>query len=258
MGLHLFSPAVTLAIYAIQAQLSGERSIDISMVFTSLAIIDIVATPANGLLGSLPGAASVIAAFDRIQIYLLNPGREDKRGFTDNQDTNDDLGAFAPSSEGNSLGPIAVKLGHVSIRPVSTAETCLKNINTALKKGSLVVVCGAVGTGKTTLAKAILGDLPPDSGNIQLANKSIAYCSQTAWLINRTVKEVIRGPSGNKSPTDVDEKWYKRVLQACDLDKDLELMPHGDQASVGSRGSNLSGGQKQRVVSTTILVRILV
>lgn len=256
VALHLFSPAITLIIYAIQAQIRGAKSFDVNMAFTSLAIIDIVSTPANTLLGVLPEAASVIAAFDRIQAYLLNPDRQDKREFFDERYTNDGSDGHAISTPGDSLDGVAINIDHMTIRPASfSAEPVLRNISTAWNKGNLVVVSGAVGTGKTTLAKALLGDLSPDSGVIQTAYGSIAYCSQMAWLINGTVKGVICGPPGDDNA--LDEEWYKRVVHACDLEEDLDQMPDGDQTVVGSRGVTLSGGQRQRVVSITLFAASL-
>lgn len=244
MALNLFSPAITLIVYAIQAQLRGAKSIDVNMAFTSLAIIDIVSTPANTLLGVLPEAASVIAAFDRIQTYLLSPDREDKREFLDKG---------SAKGEGDVVDRVAINLDNITIRLASTADPVLKNISAVLKKGNLVAVSGAVGTGKTTLVRALLGDLPPDSGVIQTAYGSIAYCSQTAWLVNGTVKEAICGPPGGDDG--LDEEWYKRVVHACDLNEDFDQMPGGDQTVVGSRGIALSGGQKQRVVSPSSTLR---
>jgi ATP-binding cassette, subfamily C (CFTR/MRP), member 1 len=249
VALSLFSPAITLIIYAIQAQLRGVKSIDVSMAFTSLAIIDIVTTPANILLSILPEAASVIAAFDRIQSYLLSPNREDKRELLDTKCTDYD----SESNEGAASVPldqIAIRLDDVTIRPSSTAAPVLRNISTVIKKGNLVIISGAVGTGKTSLAKAILGDLPPVTGVIQTAYLSIAYCSQAAWLTNGTIREAICGPPGDGPVPD--EDWYESVVQACGLKEDLSQMPDGDQTVIGSRGTTLSGGQKQRVVSSSM------
>jgi ABC-type transport system involved in cytochrome bd biosynthesis fused ATPase/permease subunit len=48
---------------------------------------------------------------------------------------------------------------------------------------------------------------------------------------------------------DSDLEWYKTVIYACGLEKDLDAFPNGDQIQIGSRGIKLSGGQRQRVVS---------
>lgn len=45
----------------------------------------------------------------------------------------------------------------------------------------------------------------------------------------------------------MDQTKYKRILHVCSLEKDLELLCHGDQTLIGDRGINLSGGQKQRI-----------
>jgi len=244
LALYLFSPSITLVAYAIQAQVRGAKSIDVNMAFTSLAIINLVSSPASMLVDTATQAASILAALDRIQKYLLSPDREDRREFLSKQYTNG--GTALPGD------PVAINVDHVTIRPASTADPVLRDISTALKKGHLVIVSGAVGTGKTTLAKALLGDLPPDSGAIQTAYGSIAYCSQIAWLINGTIQEAIRGPPGDD--TTLDEEWYKRVVHACDLEEDLNQLPDGDQTVIGSRGITLSGGQKQRVVSSYLLL----
>ncbi|XP_028212420.1 probable non-intrinsic ABC protein 5 [Glycine soja] len=45
----------------------------------------------------------------------------------------------------------------------------------------------------------------------------------------------------------MDREKYDEVLEACSLTKDLEVLPFGDQTTIGEKGINLSGGQKQRV-----------
>lgn len=220
------------------------------MVFTSIAIINVVTSPANLLLALLPDTAGVMATFDRIQTYLVSPDREDKRQNFDHRSSGGQADGHAASTTGGSIDQVAVSIDHVTIRPALAADPVLKNISAALKEGHLVVVSGAVGTGKTTLVKALLGDLVPDSGVIRTAYGSIAYCSQTAWLINGTVQDAICGTPGNDDRV-LDEAWYKRVVHACDLEEDFDQMPHRDQTVIGSRGLTLSGGQKQRVVSVS-------
>jgi ATP-binding cassette subfamily C (CFTR/MRP) protein 1 len=259
MMLTIFSPAVTLIIYVIQAELRGARSIDVNLAFTSLAIISMVTNPANSLLTISPHVATNIAAFDRIQKYLNSPDRQDKRETPENKYANnasyyanDNVSTYprdgsAMQTDNSNNQNFAISIGDATIRPASTADPVLKGIDTTIQKGTLIVCSGAVGTGKTTFARALLGDLPPDTGTIEIAFGSIAYCAQTAWMINGTIQEIIRGPASDES--EVDEAWYKRVVHACDLEEDLHQLPDGDQTIVGSRGITLSGGQKQRVVS---------
>jgi ATP-binding cassette subfamily C (CFTR/MRP) protein 5 len=44
-----------------------------------------------------------------------------------------------------------------------------------------------------------------------------------------------------------DEVRYLRAIRVCELEKDLKILPAGDQTEIGEHGINLSGGQKQRV-----------
>uniref|UniRef100_A0A182T5E5 ABC transporter domain-containing protein n=1 Tax=Anopheles maculatus TaxID=74869 RepID=A0A182T5E5_9DIPT len=70
---------------------------------------------------------------------------------------------------------------------------------------------------------------------------SIAYVPQKPWLQNATIREnVLFGESFRP-------KRYDRVLRACALKPDLDLMPAGDGTEIGERGLKLSGGQRQRI-----------
>lgn len=164
----MLSPAITLIAYVIQAEIRGTKAIDVNMVFTSIAIINIVTSPMVSILSTVAELAAMIADFDRMQTYLASPDREDKREILDSRYTD------AEGDATENMDRVAVSIDSVTIRPASTADPVLRNISAVLKDGNLIVVSGAVGTDKTTLAKALLGDLPPDSGVIQTAYGSIA------------------------------------------------------------------------------------
>ncbi|KAN0028786.1 hypothetical protein ACTFIV_010644 [Dictyostelium citrinum] len=116
----------------------------------------------------------------------------------------------------------------------------LKNINFQATGQSLTMVVGSVGSGKSTLVQAMLGELESIEGEIGIKG-SIAYVPQQAWIINATLKDnIIFGK-------ELDEEKYQKVLEVCALKRDIELFPQGDLVEIGERGINLSGGQKQRV-----------
>lgn len=119
-------------------------------------------------------------------------------------------------------------------------ESVLKNINLQVEKGKCVAVVGTVGSGKSSLISALLGEMDKISGRVNTVGK-IAYVPQQAWIQNATVQDnILFGRA-------MDKARYDRVLQACALKQDLEILPGGDQTEIGEKGINLSGGQKQRV-----------
>nr|XP_039264358.1 multidrug resistance-associated protein 1-like [Styela clava] len=144
-------------------------------------------------------------------------------------------------------------------------ECDLKEVSMKVKTGSLVAVVGHVGSGKSSLISAILGDMEKKNGYVEV-NGSIAYVPQTAWIQNATLQDnILFGQKyvGDKTKEDhettefhsakgpdsniVTKAKYKSILKATALGPDLEILPGGDQTEIGEKGINLSGGQKQRV-----------
>ena len=116
----------------------------------------------------------------------------------------------------------------------------LKQISLTCSPGQFLMIVGQVGSGKSSLLNAVLNEIYKDKGEFR-KHGTIAFMPQTAWLMNASIREnIIFGKA-------VDEHRYKNILQMCELEKDLEVLPGGDQTEVGERGINLSGGQKQRV-----------
>lgn len=120
------------------------------------------------------------------------------------------------------------------------SETCLKNINIKVKKGRLVAVVGQVGSGKTSLISALLGEMEKLTGSVNIDGR-VAYLPQQAWIQNATLKDnILFGKPFN-------ETLYNKVIDSCALTSDIKMLPGGDQTEIGEKGINLSGGQKQRV-----------
>lgn len=122
----------------------------------------------------------------------------------------------------------------------NSSEYTLENVNLRAQPGTLVAVIGPVGAGKSSLFQAILGELPPESGSIQV-NGAISYASQEPWLFTGTVRSnILFGQP-------YDRERYRQVVKKCALERDFALLPHGDRTIVGERGASLSGGQKARI-----------
>ncbi|PWY78211.1 P-loop containing nucleoside triphosphate hydrolase protein [Aspergillus heteromorphus CBS 117.55] len=239
-----FSPVITLAIYAVQARLRGQDGLDTNTAFTAVAIITLVTQPMITMMVALPTLLSAMTGFDRIQKYLLSPSFEDKRVLTDSQGPWSVKLNGDPDDLPGQDAPFAIEIQGATIRPAPDAGPVLKSIDISIPEGSLAFCAGAVGTGKTTLARAILGEISPDCGVVRTSSHTIGYCAQSAWLTNGTVQQLICGPSRSK---DIDEQWYQKVVYACDLTDDIQRMSKGDQTVIGSGGVVLSGGQRQRV-----------
>ncbi|XP_052177409.1 ABC transporter C family member 3 isoform X2 [Diospyros lotus] len=123
---------------------------------------------------------------------------------------------------------------------VSSHSPTLKDINISVSRGMRVAVCGTVGSGKSSLLSCILGEIPKVSGTIKLFGTK-AYVAQSPWIQSGKIEEnILFG-------REMDRDKYEKVLEACSLKKDLEILSFGDQTEIGERGINLSGGQKQRI-----------
>ncbi|KAH7838796.1 hypothetical protein Vadar_031269 [Vaccinium darrowii] len=119
-------------------------------------------------------------------------------------------------------------------------EKVVKNLNLEIRKGELAAIVGTVGSGKSSLLSAILGEMHKMSGKVKVCG-STAYVAQTSWIQNGTIQEnILFG-------LPMDRERYREVIKVCCLEKDLEMMEFGDQTEIGERGINLSGGQKQRI-----------
>ncbi|KAI9186589.1 hypothetical protein LWI28_018865 [Acer negundo] len=140
---------------------------------------------------------------------------------------------------GSSDTAIEVVDGNFSWDNASSNPT-LKDINLKVSHGMRVAVCGTVGSGKSSLLSCILGEVPKISGTLKLCGTK-AYVAQSPWIQSGKIEDNILFGK------EMDRERYDRVLEACSLKKDLEILSFGDQTVIGERGINLSGGQKQRI-----------
>jgi ABC-type transport system involved in cytochrome bd biosynthesis fused ATPase/permease subunit len=95
-------------------------------------------------------------------------------------------------------------------------------------------VVGAVGAGKSSLLAAIVGEMEKLSGDVCVKG-SVAYVTQQPWIQNNSLKENILF---GKNMSDIS---YRKVLDACALQADLDILPGGDETEIGEKVQLMNG-----------------
>lgn len=119
-------------------------------------------------------------------------------------------------------------------------EYTLSGVSLTIVPETIVAIIGPVGSGKSSILQAILGELPIESGTLEI-NGKISYASQEPWLFSASIRQnILFG-------LPFERERYKKVVKVCALERDFTLFGNGDKTIVGERGASLSGGQKARI-----------
>ncbi|ODV96391.1 hypothetical protein PACTADRAFT_49751 [Pachysolen tannophilus NRRL Y-2460] len=219
-----------------------KKNLTTSIAFTSLTLFNLLKQPLIDLAAWCSDLYQAKVSFDRIEAFL------------DEQETNkyEILDNYHQNNNTNRIG-----FQNASFQWSNKRKDGFKllDLDVDFKLDTLNVVVGSTGSGKTSLLLALLGEMDLVEGRVFLPGsqprdllvpdpvtgltESIAYCSQSAWLLNDTLKGNIIFHS------EYDEARYKSVLRACGLEKDLKLL--SDDTEIGESGIVLSGGQRQRL-----------
>lgn len=205
------------------------RQLSMAELFSSLSYVALITSPLTQLFQKVPGILASFACLTRIQDFL---GTE----------TGPEYRIFQGSTAETEGRGVAISLENANFGWAQDQRQ-LKELNLNIPKSSLTVITGPVAAGKSTLCKALLGEVPFTEGLIKFHQESprIGYCDQTAFLVNASIRSNIVGFEP------FDNKLYDEVLETVMLKDDLRSMPQADNTQIGSSGISLSGGQKQRV-----------
>lgn len=241
------APPVTLMMFTL---IHGSSALNATVAFTTLSLVVLLCEPVQELIHAVPMLQTALASLDRIQDFLLleavHPNtpctKEDGSSIATGPSGAVELSSFAskPSIHQGQQGRVGLLDATVSLG--KDPKAVLQGISFVLARNSVSLVIGPVGCGKSTLLRAMVGDAVLARGHrATTENTRYAYCSQDAWLPNRTVRQIITAES------DADEAWYATVVEACALNNDIATLPCGHDTIIGNKGVSLSGGQRQRL-----------
>ncbi|KAJ4248426.1 hypothetical protein NW762_012763 [Fusarium torreyae] len=223
------------------------------VIFSSLAFFLLMRTP----LGALPVAISAIAdaraAIERLAAFIVAsddaiPRDAALREALDRKGAEEEKGSVIKVQDAEFTYHDAEKQQtgeNVDEKSGSTSPR-LHIDSLEVKKGQVVCIVGPVASGKSSVFRALLGDMNLETAqscsiNLDPSSSKLALVPQSAWLLSETVREnIVFGRP-------FDTAWYDEVLRRCCLQPDLEMLSDGDMTVVGEKGVSLSGGQKQRI-----------
>ncbi|KAG0207958.1 hypothetical protein BGX28_000971 [Mortierella sp. GBA30] len=262
-SLPVFASALSFVLYgAIGNELRSE------IIFPALAYFTVLRTPLMVLPSAYTVTIDAYVALKRIQAFLLSedadpippPDSAHEYALSMNEASFvwDQLQASNSNGSSETLVPNNVINNGAQGEDQNEATTVMSNETTAprdvespgatffskldiqIPRGALVAVVGPVGSGKSSLLQAIIGNMTLSQGRVTRGT-NISYASQTAWIQNATIRDNIL------FDTPFDKERYWRVIKACCLEQDLALFSNGDFTEIGERGVNMSGGQKARL-----------
>lgn len=152
---------------------------------------------------------------------------------------------------------IALRLVNISFSHSLDRQT-VHNVSADIPAGSLAVLAGPSGTGKTTLLRILLQSLSPDDGRVMINGTDLGEVAHGAWvdhvswmsqepfffqgtLLDNVLMREGADLSGDAWPL------LEQAAALIGLDKDLAALPQGWHTPVGEGGDGLSGGQRQRL-----------
>ncbi|KAI9142193.1 P-loop containing nucleoside triphosphate hydrolase protein [Paraphysoderma sedebokerense] len=234
----VFASILVFIIYA-----ASGNALTPAIVFSSLALFNTLRLPLTHLPTVIAAAVDAMVAANRIAA-LLNAEELDSQPVRLTSDEarqkgidwaiKVDKATFLWESEPQEEDEVPLAI------TIKEKPPTLRDIGIEIPKGTLVAIVGRVGSGKSSLLSGMVGEMKRLNGQVQIAGK-VGYCPQQPWIQNATLREnILFG-------LPYDEKRYKNAIYYAALERDLQILPDGDQTEIGEKGINLSGGQKSRI-----------
>ncbi|HEY0962308.1 MAG TPA: type I secretion system permease/ATPase [Pseudomonadales bacterium] len=221
-------------ILGLGALLALENMISPGAMIAGSLLLGRALAPIDMLVGTWKGFSNARAQYERLNDLLTQLPAERER-------------MQLPAPEGN------LALEGVHVTPPGAKTPVVRGVTFQLSAGEALGIIGPSASGKSTLARAILGIWPPVAGKVRLDGADITlwdrddlgayvgYLPQDIELFDGTISDNICR-FGDVDP--------EKVVEAAKLAGVHELIlrqPEGYDTVIGGAGGVLSGGQRQRI-----------
>jgi ABC-type multidrug transport system fused ATPase/permease subunit len=215
---------ITFTVVSLYSDQGGD-AVTTAKIFTVITTITLISDPLLMLGQQVGNIIQAWASFKRIEEFLL---------CAEKQEINVETAITADAKvEDLSIDLTETTFGITGETPLEL----LKNINVKVQGECLWMITGRVGSGKSLMLQALLGELDVFGGSASVNMGRVGFCCQDPWLrTGGTIRDNILF----EQP--YDRAWYKEVIKSMALDIDFNTISEGDSTLVGS----LSGGQRQR------------
>ncbi|KAF4502374.1 multidrug resistance [Fusarium agapanthi] len=234
-------PALGLSVHNAVADKSSGRILTAQTAFQVMTLFNIVSSSIQDCTSHVMAIMVGLGSLQRIESFLSQHTWTDPRKSIRDASISTDQSSVGGASEKKVLTDVAVKIQNVSAKWAEDGEDIIKDATFDVPAHGLTVIAGPTGSGKSTLLRVVLGDLAPSSGTVSVDDSQVAFCDQTPWIANISIKENIVGA------LPFYEERYRMALHACALDQDIEDLTDGDKHLCGLNGQSVSGGQKVRI-----------
>ncbi|TRY63541.1 hypothetical protein TCAL_05779 [Tigriopus californicus] len=214
---------VTISVFGLYVLVDCQNTLTAEKIFVSMSLLNMTRYPLIMFPWALIEGIKLIVSLKRINKFLNAKEMDSSIVSKEVNDTNNSV-EFTSASFAWNQG----------------SEDVLTDIDLKISSGALIAVVGMVGSGKSSLLSALLGEMEKTCGTVSRVG-SMAYVPQQAWIQNMTLKQNILFEN------DYNESRYNQILDKCQLKPDMAILKSGDETEIGENGINLSGGQKQRV-----------
>jgi len=213
---HLSAPVLVSSFTFAAFALFGNDDLTATRAFTALSLINLLQFPLFMLPRTISNVMEATVTIDRLRTFLMKPSIKPRP-------------VLPAVSADTAQDAVSVNQSNF-FWDAEKQFPLLRDLSLSFKSGTLNMIIGRTGSGKSGLCNAIIGDLLSDKGERVVVRGRLAYAPQVAFIQNMTVRDnILFGRP-------FDSAFYDRVVDACALRSDFDVLPGGDMCEIGAKG----------------------